>query len=141
MGKVEKTAVERTLASAGGLLALTQAVKSMDEIVPSSRYEAEFVRALVDVALADASHVILKTTAVEALERVTRVATESGVYDLKSVRLAHDTLQTMSYLDESGYYSGAALAYERLAKDSTVFAALHRPSRTISSQGVPVPDR
>lgn len=136
LGKVEKTAVERTVASAGDILALTQAVKSMDEIVPTSRFEGEFVRALVEVAFDAKNHVLLRAVAVESLERVARASAESGVYDLKTLRLAHDTLRTIANLDEDGYYSGAKLAFNRIEKDAVIMAALNRASgRMLSSQG------
>lgn len=141
IGKQEKTAVERTVASAGDLLALTQAVKSMDEIVPATRFEGDFVRALVEISLDEKNHVLLRTHAIEALERVARIAVESGVYDAKSLRLTHDTLKTLAYADDSGYYNGALFAYARVEKEPELMAAMNRvPSgRMISSQGPAVP--
>ncbi len=136
IGKQEKTAMERTVASAGNILAVTQAVKSMDEIIPSSRYEAEFVRALVDVALEEENHVVLRGIAVDSLERVAKVTLDSGVYDAKSLKLTHDTLRALAFTEDSGYYSGAKMAFSRIEQNAELIAAIGNSSgRSISSQG------
>lgn len=135
IGKVERTAVERTIASAGDLLAFTQQVKSMDEIVAATRYEGEFVRALADTAMDEENHILLRAVAVEALERIARVSVESGVYDAKSLRLTHETLKALASLEEDeSYYSGAASAFVRLEGDARFVAVSQTGGRALSSQ-------
>ncbi len=58
------------------------------------------------------------------------------MFDSKSVRLAHDTLKTLAYTDETAYYNGAVVAFGRLEKDPEVIAVINRgaPSRALSSE-------
>jgi hypothetical protein len=119
LGAQDKAAVERTVASANGLLALTRAVKSMQETVPVCGLEREFFRTLSEIAMDDGSHVLLRATAVEAMERASKRVAESGVYDEKELRLVQETLRTVAAReDNASYYSGAALAYNRLVDSS-----------------------
>jgi hypothetical protein len=119
LGAQDKAAVERTLASAHGLLAVTRAVKSMQETVPVCALESDFFHALSEIAMDDSSHVLLRASAVEAMEKASKRVAESGVYDEKQLRLVQETLKVVaSREDNASYYSGAALAYNRLADSS-----------------------
>ena len=116
MGQQEKDAVDRALSGAGSLLAAAQAVKTMEETVPVSRFEPDFFRALSDIALDDSSHVLLRAAAVNALERLSERVFSSGVYDEKSVHLVRDTLHTVAARDDlASFYTNAGQAYNRLA--------------------------
>jgi hypothetical protein len=129
----ESAAVDRTVASAGDILAVAQAVKSMEEIVPTTRLEPEFFRALSDIVMDDSNHVVLREVAVAALEKISAKAVKSGVYDDRSIRLAQETLRTVaSRADNGSYYTGASLAYSRLA-NSGLPHFTPEPGRMLSS--------
>jgi hypothetical protein len=114
--KQSRVALGRTLASAEGILAVTEAVKSMDEVTPLTRYEPDLFRAISDLALDEHKSVILQATAVDTLEQLSRRVVASGVYDDASLRLARDTLRTVANRgDNASFYSGARQAYVRLA--------------------------
>lgn len=118
IGKEEKENLDRTLASrsASSLMAVAQAVKSMDELVPITRLEGEFFRALNEIAQDDANHVVLRETAVSALEKISQRVVKSGLYEEKTVRSTQETLRVIASRDDiSSYYSGAGNAYQRLA--------------------------
>lgn len=128
----ESDAVNRTLASAGDILAVAEAVKSMEETVPTTRFEGEFFRALSDIAIDDSNHVVLRETAVAALEKVSAKAVGSGVYEDRNIRLAQETLRTVASRADSGsFFTGAGGAYERLAGAGLPHFA--EPGRMISS--------
>jgi hypothetical protein len=128
----ESAAVNRTVASAGDILAVAQAVKSMEETVPTTRFEGDFFRAFSEIAMDDANHVILRETAVAALEKISTKAVKSGLYEDRSIRLAQETLRTVaSRADNGSYYSGASGAYSRLATAGLPHFA--EPGRMISS--------
>ena len=117
MGQQEKAAVDRTVSSASNLLALSAAVKSMDEIVPLTRLENEFFRALSDIAQNDGNHVVLRSMAVDAMEKMTKQVVESGVYEDKTVRVSQEALKVIGARDDNGsFFSGAQGSYERLAQ-------------------------
>ncbi|MGZ3649534.1 MAG: hypothetical protein ACXWSC_00255, partial [Bdellovibrionota bacterium] len=116
MGQAEKDAVDRALSGFGTLMAAAQAVKTMEETVPVSRFEPDFFRVLSDIALDDASHVLLRASAVSALERVSEKVFTSGVYDEKLVRLVRETLKTVAARDDlASSFTNAGSAYNHLA--------------------------
>lgn len=128
----DNAAVNRTLASAGDILAVAQAVKSMDETVPTTRFEGEFFRAFSEIVIDDSNHVVLRETAVAALEKISAKAVSSGVYDDRNIRLAQETLRTVaSRADNGSFYTGANVAYERLAGAGLPHFA--EPGRMLSS--------
>jgi hypothetical protein len=130
----ESAAVSRTVASAGDILAVAQAVKSMEETVPTTRLEADFFRAFSEIAMDDSNHVILREVAVGALEKISAKAVKSGIYEDRSIRLAQETLRTVASRADSGsYFTGASGAYERLATAGLPHFA--EPGRMISSVG------
>lgn len=128
----ENDAVNRTIASAGDILAVAQAVKSMEETVPATRFEGEFFRAFSDIVMDDSNHVVLREVAVAALEKASEKAVKSGVYDDRNIRLAQETLRTVaSRADNGSFFTGANGAYERLAGAGLPHFA--QPGRMISS--------
>lgn len=132
----EKTAIGSV---AGGntndLLAMANAVKSMEEITPVTKYESEFFKALSEIAMNDNSHVLLRAAAVHAMEKTSGAVVASGIYDEKSIRLAKETIRTMAMREDIySYYSGATLAYRNVS-------SLNTDGRRLSSQTSPVPAR
>ncbi|MGE3262489.1 MAG: hypothetical protein AB7K68_11980 [Bacteriovoracia bacterium] len=118
MNQEEKENLDRTLSSrsASSLMAIAQAVKSMDEIVPVTRLEGDFFRALSEIAQEDTNHVLLRETAVVALEKLSQRTVESGLFEEKTIRMAQETLRVIAARDDvASYYSGAAQSYGRLA--------------------------
>lgn len=116
LGEEEKNAVDRTVASANTLLALTQAVKAMDEVVVVTRSENDFFRALSEIAQEEANHVLLRASAVNALEKLSAKAVQSGLYEEKMIRMTQETLRVIAQRDDSAsHFSGAVYAYNRLA--------------------------
>jgi hypothetical protein len=116
LGKEEREAVDRALSGVGSLLAAASAVKTIEEVVPASRFEPDFFRALSDIALDDSSHVLLRATAVDALEKISVKVFNSGVYDEKSVRLVRETLHAMAAReDDASFFTNAGAAYNHLA--------------------------
>lgn len=139
LGAEEKAALDRTIASASNLLAVTESVKSMDETMPVTRFENEFFRALIDIAQADVNHVLLRATAVKALEKLSQRAVESGVYEPRTLQLMQEAMRTLAVRDDNGsFYSGAASTYERLASAnlpgfSPLAVDARPPARNLSS--------
>ncbi len=135
LGRQEKAALDRTLAGADSLMAVTQAMASMEDTAPVTVYEGEFFRVLNDIAIDDTNHVLLRATAVRALEKVLPRVTESGVYDEKILRQSRDTLRLVaSRDDEASYFTQAEEAYGRLVASGV--PGFHReglPVRMISS--------
>jgi hypothetical protein len=135
----ERAALDRTVASAKGLLAVTQAVKSMKETVVTTKFEGEFFRAFSEIAQDEGSHVLLRATAVAALEKLSRRAVESDVYDEKTIRISQETLRVVANRDDNAdYFTGANLAYRRMADDGLPgYVAIVRaepvPARAIAS--------
>lgn len=116
LGQVEKDAVDRALSGAGSLLAAAQAVKTMEDTEAVSRFEADFFRAMSDIALDDSAHVLLRSAAVAGLEKISEKTYLSGVFDEKSVRLARETLRTVAARDDIASSSvNAGNAYNHLA--------------------------
>jgi hypothetical protein len=128
----DSAAVNRTVASAGDILAVAQAVKSMEETVPTTRFEADFFRAFSEIVADDSNHVVLREVAVGALEKISEKAVKSGVYDDRNIRLAQETLRTVgSRADSGSFFTGANGAYERLAGAGLPHFA--EPGRMLSS--------
>lgn len=116
LGKQEREAVDRALAGVGSILEAASAVKTIEEVVPSTRFEPDFFRVLSDIALDDSSHVLLRATAVSALEKASVKTYDSGVYDDKTVRLVRETLRTVAAReDDASYFTNAGAAYNHLA--------------------------
>lgn len=136
MGEQEKAAAG-AVGNANQLLEIASAVKSMDEIVPTTRYEAEFFKALSEIALEESNHVLLRAAAVDAMARASRVVVDSGLYDEKLVRLTKETVRTVAMRDDvNSYYSGANLAYQAVQSITP-----NSDGRKISSQAAPIPVR
>ncbi|HEY8279944.1 MAG TPA: hypothetical protein VIH99_09985 [Bdellovibrionota bacterium] len=135
LGRQDQAAVDHTIAGANDLLAAAQAVRSMEETIPTTHLEADYFRALSEIVLDDSNHVLLRAAAVTALERLTVKVVISGIYDEKSVRLARETLHTVAAReDAASYYTNAAVAYNRLADDGFPgFVRDSGTSRMISS--------
>jgi hypothetical protein len=132
--KEDRETLERTAASAGQLLALAQAVKSMDETVAVCPQENQFLRAIAEIASADESAVVLRASAVASLEKVLTKIVGSGVYDDRSVRFAQESLRNVASRDDTGsYFSGAGSAYARLANANIPYFAVPREGRALAS--------
>lgn len=135
IGEQEQAAVNRTLASANHLLAVTQAVKSMDEVLPLTHLEHDFFRSMSEIAVNESNHVTLRTVAIESLERMAKAVVNSGVYDERSVKLTYDTLREVAISDEtSSYYLGAASAFERFSGSNQMYARAQSSGRSLSSE-------
>lgn len=100
----ERETINRNLGSVGRILATAEAVKGMDETIPVTQFEADFFRALSDIALDEQGHVLLRASAVSALERLNARVVSSGIYHEKSVRLARETLRTLASRDDDIAY-------------------------------------
>ncbi len=136
LGDQEKAAAG-AVGNANELLAIAGAVKTMDEIVPTTRYEGDFFRALSEIALEESNHVMLRASAVEAMARASKTVVDSGLYDEKSLRLTRETVRTLAMREDvNSYFSGANLAYQAV---QTIVP--NSEGRKISSQGNPVPAR
>ena len=136
VGNLERKAINRALASAGDILAVTSAVKVMNDTVTMNNFEPEFIRALNAIALDQSSHVILRATAVESLERLLRNIVISGLYSEKLVRISYENLRMLA-MREDGYYAGADRSIQQLESDSTFMLALENKKnseRVISSE-------
>ncbi len=115
-GEQEKAAVDRNLGSVGPILAAAQGVKTIEEVVPVTRFEGEYFHALSEIALDEESNVLLRARAVSALERLSVRVVKSGSYDEKLIRLARETLRTVANRDDAAsYFTNAGVAYSRLA--------------------------
>ncbi|RZA05882.1 MAG: hypothetical protein EOP11_11745 [Proteobacteria bacterium] len=114
--KEDRENLARTAASAGQLLSLAEAVKSMDDTVAVCGNENQIVRTIADLASAEETPVVLRATAVASLEKVLAKIVGSGIYDERTVRFAQENLRNVASRDDTGsYYSGAGAAYARLA--------------------------
>ena len=116
LGKEERDAVDRALSGVGSLLAAAEAVKSIEETVPSCRFEPDYFRVFSDIALDESSHVLLRAAAVNALETVATKVYDSGSFDEKLLGLARETLRTVAGReDDASYFTNAGSAYNHLA--------------------------
>lgn len=145
LGAQEQVAVDRTIASVSDILAVTQAVKSMDEIIPVTPLENDFFRALSEIAEDNSSHVVLREHAVKALENASAEVAKSGAFDQKLVKITYDTLERLALQqDSASYYTGARLAFEGLANKGIPAFIGGLPQekdagRMLSSETAPLP--
>jgi|GEM_PF-4844414 len=115
LGRQEQQAMDRTVSGAQNLVAVTQALGSMEDTAPVTAYEGEFFRVLNDIAIDESSHVLLRACAVSALEKISAKVVDSGVYDDRSIRLTRETMRTLAARDdEASYSTEAGQAYTRL---------------------------
>jgi len=115
LGRQEQVAIDRTLSGAQNLMAVTQAMGSIEDTAPVTSFEAEFFRVLNDIALDEASHVLLRACAVSALEKISSKVVDSGFYDDRSLRLTRETFRAIAARDdEASYFTEAAPSYSRL---------------------------
>lgn len=127
----DRKAVDHTVSGANDLLAVASAVNSMDEIVPVTKFEGEFLRAFGELAEGQETPVLLRVAAVAALEKTTTQLVESGVYEERNLRVAQNTLREIVDRDEDdSYFTGAAAAYGRLASAGV---PLFAPGRALAS--------
>lgn len=137
MEKQDQDAVARTVASAGSLLAVAQAVKSMDDTVPVCAQEEQYVKALAELAGNDDTPVVLRTAAVETLEKVVGKIVGSGVYQERSLRTAQESLRAVAGRDDSAsLLTGAAEVYGRLASAGLPYFSegANRGGRALASE-------
>ncbi len=138
----EKELLGRTVSSAQDILALTQAVKSMNEVVPTTRYEGEFFKTIQGIALDDGNHVLFRSAAVQSLENASKKIVDSGLYEERLIRLSYETLRTVAARDDIANQSlEASPALERLASAGLPYfkndARDAVPGRVLSSESKP----
>lgn len=134
LDKQDQLALDRTVASAQNLVNLTQAMKTMNEVVYVTRHEQEFFRAMSELALDDTNPVILRETAVSSLEAASKKVYESGLFDERGIRQVQEALNTVANRDDtSSYYTGAAKAYGRLASSGLPSYVSAKPGRALAS--------
>jgi hypothetical protein len=133
----EDEALNRTVASAKDILSVTQAVKQMQEVSSTTKFEGEFVRVLSEIILNKENHIELRMAAVQTLTQLTKVEVASGLFEEKNLRIAYEAIKENANNggDASSFYSGAAAALAELRSSvkGDVLAAMDRPGRTISS--------
>ncbi len=113
--KEEAHAVDRTVASAKNILDVTNAVKTMNDMVPLTTYENDYVAALSNILTNDRAEVELRIGAVQALSNIVQSMIDSGMYDEKLLLTVYDVFHRTSLQDDAGsYYSGAQTAYHKL---------------------------
>ncbi len=108
----DREALGRTVASAQDILAITSAVKSMNEVIPTTRWEGEYFRVLHSIVLDDGNHIVFRATAVQALEAASKRVVDSGLYDDRLLRQSYETLKTVAARND--------IANSNLAVDSTM---------------------
>lgn len=132
--KEDREALERTASSAGQLLAVAQAVTSMEDTVATCPQESQYLRAITEIAAADETPVVLRASAVASLEKVLPKLVSSGIYDDRAVRFAQEGLRNIAEREDPGaYFSGAGAAYGRLADSNLPFFANPREGRALAS--------
>jgi hypothetical protein len=115
LGRQDREALDRTVSGAQNLVAVTQAMGSMEDTSPVTAFEGDFFRALNDIALDESNHVLLRAYAVNALEKISAKVVDSGVFEERSLRLTRETLRTLAGRDdEASYSTEAARSYNRL---------------------------
>lgn len=115
ISKQEAHAMDRTLASAKNILDVTKTVKSMNEVIPVTKYEEAFVATLASYITNDETNVLLRIGAVKALNHITENMIDSGIYEEKLLYTVYDAFRkTAAKNDNSSYYSGASGAYHKL---------------------------
>lgn len=135
--KEDKEALGRTVASAKTLVDIAQAVTEMDDVVPVSKQEGEFLKTIAELSLSTESHIMLRQAATQSLAKITESIAESGVYDEKNLRIALDAIRFGAAQDDNAsYYSGARFALEQIRDGkAAVIAGIskNRSGRQISS--------
>ncbi len=101
----EKELLGRTVSSAQDILALTQAVKSMNEVVPVTRYESEFFRTLQSITLDDGNPILLRVQAVQSLENASKKIVASGLYEERLIRQSYEAMRTVAGRDDLANWS------------------------------------
>lgn len=101
----EKELLGRTVSSAQDILALTQAVKSMNEVSPVTRYESEFFRTLQSITLDDGNPVLLRAQAVQSLENASKKIVASGLYEERLIRQSYEAMRTVAGRDDVANWS------------------------------------
>lgn len=101
----EKELLGRTVSSAQDILALTQAVKSMNEVVPVTRYESEFFRTLQSITLDDGNPVLLRAQAVQSLENASKKIVASGLFEERLIRQSYEAMRTVAGRDDVANWS------------------------------------
>jgi len=96
-----RKAIGRTVAGAENLLAVTLAVKSMNETLSTVALESEFYRTLSDLALDEQNHVVTRMHAVQALEQIALKANGSGLYQERNLKTVRETLQLLQLREEN----------------------------------------
>lgn len=126
VGHLEKTAAERTLASAGQLLEVAAALKTANEVVPVTRYESEIVRSLFAIAQNEGEHILLRKAALEAGEKIVTSMVKSGLYDSALLRQASAGMRELATQDsDPAFYLGAMNVYQKANSDPAVHLALN----------------
>lgn len=97
----QRQAIGRTVAGAESLLAVTQAVKRMNETLSTVALETEFYRTLSDLALDEKNHVVTRMHAVQALEQIALKANASGLYQDRNLKTVRETLQLLQIREEN----------------------------------------
>lgn len=122
----DREAVNRTVASVNPILQVTEAVKSMREVVAVTPREADFVKALGEVALDEDAHVMFRMVAVQSLTRIVKEMQGSGLSQDQVLHVGYESLKFASELPgEATWYIGAASAYDSIAQDhSRILASL-----------------
>lgn len=140
LGEEEKNAVGSVASgNTNDLLAVTQAVKAMDEILPVTKFESDFFRAINEIALNESNHIMLRTVALDSLDKASRSIQQSGIFDEKIVRMSEETVRNLAIREETiSYYSEAALAYQQ-SPDGRALASAISLGRKLSSEAKPVP--
>jgi hypothetical protein len=125
----DKDAIDKTISNATPLIALTQAVKSMEEMVPATKLENDFLRTFSEIAHNEANHVQLRTVAVSALNNIVSSLIASGIYDDKMVKAYLDQVQAIAAKkDNATYFIGAQLAFRNLSGQLGTAYASQSPS-------------
>lgn len=116
LGAQERDAVDKMVANASPLLALTQAVKAMDDISPTTKYEFDFLHSFGEIAGNEANHVQLRSTAMNALHNSISSLISSGSFEEKTVRGYLELVQQVTAKKDNGsYFTGAGTAYRNLS--------------------------
>ena len=139
VGAEERAAVERTMDGANGLIAITQAVKSMNDTVQTTKYEGEFIRSFSDIAINSQNHIVFRSMAIQALEGMARAAVDSGLYEEKLIRITYETIRSVSAQgEEISEATGANEALVRMDSHTQLASILKSPKEIrIPASGLP----
>lgn len=113
--KEEKEALAKNGRGLNALIEVTQAIRTAEEVVPASKYEGDFFKALSEVSVDDSAHILLRLTALSALEKITETTIASGVYDARYLKVAQESMQAVAMRDDPvAHYSGLHQNYEKI---------------------------